>query len=52
MAIVTQDVGGGVVHTFSDKGVKIERDGVRYDEAYDPVSSGRVYSETDEMIEV
>ena len=28
----------------------IERDGVRYSEAIDPVDSGRTYTETDERI--
>ena len=38
--------------TYSDKGMKIERDGVRYDEAIDPINSGREYVETDEPVEV
>lgn len=38
-------------HTYSDIGMKIERDGVRYDEAVDPMGSGREYTETDEPIE-
>ena len=38
--------------TYSDKDVKIERDGVRYDEAIDPMYSGREYIETDEPVEV
>ena len=33
-------------HTWSDKHT-IMRDGVEYDEAYDPAGSGRVYVETD-----
>ena len=37
--------------TYSDKGMKIERDGVQYDEAIDPVDLGRVYTETDIPIE-
>ena len=37
--------------TYSDIGMKIERDGVRYDEAIDPMGSGREYTETDEPIE-
>lgn len=43
----------GVVlnRTYSDKGMKIERDGVQYDEAIDPVDLGRVYTETDIPIE-
>ena len=38
-------------HTWSDEGMKIERDGVRYSEAYDPADAGRVYTETDEPIQ-
>ena len=38
--------------TYSDKGMKIERDGVRYDEAIDPMYSGREYVETNEPVEV
>ena len=30
----------------------IERDGVRYSEAVDPLDSGRLYTETDELIDV
>lgn len=39
------------VKTYSDIGMTIERDGVRYDEAIDPAELGRVYTETDEPIE-
>jgi hypothetical protein len=44
----------GVVlnRTYSDKGMMIERDGVRYSEAIDPAELGRVYTETDEPIEI
>lgn len=43
----------GVVlnRTYSDTGMKIERDGVIYDEAIDPAELGRYYTETDEPIE-
>ena len=37
--------------TYSDKGMKIEREGVRYPEAVDPAVFGREYTETDEVIE-
>ena len=37
--------------TYSDKGMMIERDGVRYDEAIDPDELNRQYTETDEPIE-
>lgn len=33
--------------TWSDLGMKIERDGAMYEEAVDPVDSGRTYTETD-----
>lgn len=39
-----------LIRTYSDAGYKIQRDGIRYDEAVDPIDSGRIYSETDEMI--
>ena len=48
----TQEINGVVyVYTYSDSGFMIERDGVRYSEAVDPLDSGRVYTETDEPIE-
>ena len=37
--------------TYSDKGMMIERNGVRYDEAIDPADFKRQYTETDEPIE-
>ena len=37
-------------YTYSDSGFMIERDGVRYSEAVDPLNSGRVYTETEEPI--
>ena len=39
------------VKTYSDIGMMVERDGVRYSEAIDPAEFGRVYVETDEPIE-
>lgn len=44
----------GVVlnRTYSDAGMMIEREGVRYSEAVDPLDSGRVYTETDEPIDM
>ena len=44
----------GVVYdyAYSDSGYMIERDGVRYSEAVDPLDSGRVYTETDEPVEI
>ena len=50
MAIRTEDIGGGLTRTWSDIGMRIERDGVRYDEAIDPTDKGRTYTETDEPI--
>ena len=38
--------------TWSDAGFMIERDGAMYSEAVDPVEFGRVYTETDILIEV
>ncbi len=37
--------------TYSSKGMMVEREGVRYAEAIDPVEFGRQYTETDEPIE-
>lgn len=37
--------------TYSDEGYLIERDGVKYSEAIDPIDSGRVYQETNELSE-
>ena len=39
------------VHTFSNNQMMIERDGIEYDEAYDPIDTGRVYTETTHIIE-
>lgn len=50
MAIRTEDSGGGLTRTWSDAGMRIERDGVRYDEAIDPTDKGRTYTETDEPV--
>lgn len=41
-----------LVRTYSDRGRKIMRDGVVYDEAIDPSDSGRVYTEADEPTEL
>ena len=38
-------------YTYSDAGMKIMRDGFLYDEAVDPLNSGREYEETNEPIE-
>ena len=39
-----------MARTYSDAGMMIERDGVRYSEAVDPIGSGRTYTETDEPV--
>ena len=38
------------IKTWSDGGMLIERDGVRYESAIDPAEMGRLYVETDEPI--
>lgn len=44
----TKEINGIVYdYTYSDAGVMIERDGVRYDEAIDPAEVNRQYTETD-----
>lgn len=42
-----------LVHTCSDANLMIKQDGTGtvYSEAYDPVDSGRTYTETEESIE-
>ena len=56
MAIITEyyktrEDGVVLNRTYSDRSMKIERDGVRYDEAIDPVDASRVYIETDIAID-
>ena len=53
MIIQTTKEINGVMYTYaySDSGYMIERDGVRYSEAIDPLDSGRAYMETDVPIE-
>ena len=49
----TKEINGVVYsYTYSDAGNMIERDGVRYSEAVDPLDSGRIYTETDEPIDM
>ena len=49
----TKEINGVVYdYAYSDSGYMIERDGVRYSEAIDPLDSGRLYTETDEPIYV
>lgn len=57
MAIVTEyyrtrEDGVVLNRTYSDTEMMIERDGVRYFEAIDPADLGRVYTETEEPIEL
>lgn len=42
---------GEFVYAASDAGLKITRDGAIYDEAYDPMGTDRVYTETDDPTE-
>lgn len=47
--MIKTEINGNIIHTWSDLGVKIhggfpEAD---YNEAYDPIDSGRTYVETD-----
>lgn len=56
MAIVTEYYktradGVALNRTYSDAGLMIEREGVRYTEAIDPAGLNRLYVETDEVIE-
>ena len=38
-------------HTYSNSGMKIKRENVQYDEAYDPVGfENRIYNETDKAV--
>lgn len=41
------------VKNYSDRGLFIERDGVMYEEAVDPIEykDSRIYTETDKLIE-
>ena len=48
----TKEINGVMyAYTYSNSGFMIERDGVEYSEAVDPLDSGRVYTETDEPID-
>ena len=49
----TKEINGVVYdYAYSDSCYMIERDGVRYSEAVDPLDSRRLYTETDEPIDV
>lgn len=45
-----RDDGEVLYRTFSDIGLYITRDGIKYEDAIDPASTERKYQETDEMI--
>ena len=49
---ITRKDGVELFRTYSDRGMMIERDGVLYEEAIDPVDRGRVYNETETPIPV
>ena len=54
--VITEKVtinGREFVRNYSDEGLMIERDGVRYSEAIDPIEfkDERIYTETDEPVE-
>ena len=38
------------IRNYSDKGLFIERDGIKYAEAIDPIGTDRIYTETEEVI--
>ena len=38
------------ISNYSDKGIFIERDGIKYAEAIEPVGKDRIYTETEEVI--
>ena len=38
-------------HTYSNAGFFIERNGIQYEDAIDPINSGRIYTETNIKIE-
>ena len=46
----TRADGVELTRTYSDAGMMIERDGIRYAEAIDPTHLGRVYIETEEPV--
>lgn len=48
---MTRSDGVKLNRTYSDAGMMIERDGVRYSEAVDPAHLNRVYTETTEPVE-
>ena len=50
--IRTETIEGGLIRTYSDKGMKIlQETGIVYDEAIDVPQSGHTYTETNQPIE-
>jgi hypothetical protein len=47
----TREDGTILIRTYSDSGYMIEREGVMYEEAIDPIEFGREYIETNVKIE-
>lgn len=39
------------IRTYSDRGFMVERDGIQYDEAIDPIEFDRTYIETETVTE-
>ena len=53
--VITETItlnGTEYIRNYSDEGFYIERDGVKYSEAIDPIGYDRHYTETEELIEV
>lgn len=50
--IVREDLGNGLIRTYSDIGLMIEREGEQYSDAIDPVELGREYTETEMPVEI
>lgn len=49
--MIIQEQVNNLIHTYSDQGLRIERDGVLYDDALDPIGTQRTYTESTGMIE-
>lgn len=46
--IITETLENGLIHTYSDNGMKIRQEtGIVYDDAIDVPNSGHTYTETD-----
>ena len=51
--VITETIelnGKNYIRNYSDQGFYIERDGVKYGEAIDPIGYDRIYTETDEYV--